>query len=82
MEFMDSYMEQFFAVPLIIILLWGNKNGDLVHCFHHIHFLVTSKEGVCAESLGREKVLFEAFNAVGKAAKSRRSRERHTTKKN
>ena len=48
---MDFYMEQFFAVPLI----WGNKNGDLVLCFHHIHFLVTLKEGVCVESLGQKK---------------------------
>ena len=74
---MDFYMEQFFAVPLI----WGNKNGDLVHRFHHIHFLVSSNEGVCTESLGRKKVLFEAFNAAVKAAKTRRSRERTASKK-
>ena len=76
---MDFCMEQFFAVPLI----WGNKNGDLGYRFHHIHlnFLVTLKEGVCAESLGRKKVLFKAFNAAVKAAKTRRSRERTASKK-
>ena len=42
---------------------------------------MTLKEGVCAESLGRKKVLFEAFNAAGKAAKTRRSRERTASKK-